>query len=733
MTNLIHFDSEKGIFVLANKHISYIMEIVENHYLIHRYWGQKISSYHFSNRPLLKKRTFASTPFPEKPMISPDFLPFEFPTAHQGDFRNSAIEIMNSDSENISRFTYHTYEILDGAIGLNELPHARENEEKAQTLIIHLVDSVANLTLKLFYTIFEDSAAIVRSSTIENLSSYPIQINKLLSASIDTLYENQLSTTFYGSHQKEFQLNQAKINHGIFKIGTTRGASGPQYPPYLAITANNVSEFHGSIHAMTLLYSGNHEALIERDQYNHLRMQVGLNSESFSWTLEPNQTFQSPQAVLVFSNQGYNGASQIFHQFFDEHVINPLWRTKERPVVINSWEMAYFDVNETIMKTLIDSASHLGFETVVLDDGWFGNRNNSKTSLGDWFTNQEKFPSGIKHLVDYGKKKNISFGIWFEPEMISPETALMKKHPEWVMRNKSYEPILGRSQYFLDLTNTEVQKFIIDTVSNAINDYGLTYIKWDMNRHMTDPFSLKPKSKNSLEYSHRYILGLYSIMNQLTTNHPNILFENCSSGGGRLDPGMLFYFPQTWISDNTDGFDRQKIQYGASHLFPISSITGHVSDVPNHQTGRYTPFKTRAALASSTNMGYEMNIIDLTSEEKTHISQHIENYKKERSLIFHGDFYRLSSPFHSNITSWMFIDNKKEEAIIYVFRNLYHVNELSFVIKIPYLDNDSYYIDQQTKERYSGSELAHCGLSIFNAPSDFIVHKIHLKRCNDGL
>ncbi|WP_049827699.1 alpha-galactosidase [Paenibacillus polymyxa] len=728
MNPLIHFVEEKKVFHLTNNYVSYIIEIVEDTYLLHRYWGQKITSYNFSNRPKLKKRTFAATPDMNIPELSLEFLPQEVSLPHQGDFRNSSLKIRNEDGQGITRFVYVGYEILDEALTLQDLPSARSNEAFCQTLIVHLYDKVANIALDLFYTIFEDSPIIVRSTKVINEGSSTIKVEKLLSASLDIRYENQVCTSFYGTHQKEFQMNRNDIKHGLFKIGSARGASGPQYPPFIALS-KEATEFQGEVHAMTLLYSGNHEEILERDQYNNLRMQIGLNEEGFSWTLKSGETIQSPQALLVYSNQGFNSNSQAFHTFFNNHLINPSWKKRKRPIVINSWEMTYFDVSEALLKKLIDSASLLGFETVVLDDGWFGKRNSSKTSLGDWKVDEKKFPNGIKSLVDYAKEKGIDFGIWFEPEMISPDTNLIKQHPEWVMKSKSYEPILGRSQYFLDLTNKEVQNFVIKTLSDAITNFGVNYIKWDMNRHMTDPFSPTETENNSQEFSHRYMLGFYHIISTLTSSHPEVLFENCSSGGGRLDPGMLFYFPQTWISDNTDALDRQQIQYGASYMFPISSITGHVSDVPNHQTGRITEFEIRAALASSTNMGYEMDVIAMSEEEMKKVANHISTYKRERKLVFEGEFYRLSSPNESNICSWMFVDGDKSNAIIYVFRNTYQVFDLSLLVRIPYLDQEANYLEVITNATYSGSELYNCGISLENPKGDFIVHKLILKKC----
>ncbi|WP_270274627.1 alpha-galactosidase [Enterococcus casseliflavus] len=724
MGKLVKHDSQNNVFLLSNAHISYVMEIVENDYLVHRYWGESIKSYNFSNKPKLKKRTFAATPHGEKPEFSPEFLPFEFPSMNQGDFRSPALQVETKNGETIVRFKYDTFEVVPTTIVPPDLPHVRSTDEYAETLCIVMKDELSNIELTLYYTIFDNSPIIIRSSKIENKGPDQLKIRKNLSASVDTLYDDQIVTTFYGTHQKEFQMNRSSIQHGVFKIGSSRGASGPQYPPYIALS-KDADESHGNVHAMTLIYSGNHEITLERDQYNFLRLQIGLNSDTFSWHLNRDESFYSPQAVLNFSSDGFNGSSQNFHHFFKNHLISPNWKDRQRPIVINSWEMSYFGVNESIVKNLIDSAVELGFETVVLDDGWYSNRNSSKTSLGDWEINRDKFPNGIKPLVNYAKENGIGFGIWFEPEMISPDTRLIKNHPDWVMRSPNHEPLLGRNQYILDLTNSDVQQFIISTLENAILEYGITYVKWDMNRHITDPFS-QTQHFYPAEYSHRYILGLYKILEAITSKFPEILFENCSSGGGRSDPGMLYYFPQTWISDNTDALDRQSIQFGASYLFPISSITGHVSDIPNHQTGRKSSFKTRACLASSTNMGYEMDIISLNDQEKKEIKKHLVEYKLERDLIMNGKFHRLVSPFNKNTCSWVFYNDT--EAILYFFRNTYQVFDLSLIIKIPVLDSSSFYKEESTDRIYSGSELANCGLSLENPIGDLLVNKVKLKK-----
>ena len=726
---MILYDNQRQVFHLMNDNISYVFEIVEDSYLAHRHWGKRIESYSFSNKPTLKKRTFAAMTIPERPEFSLEYVPQEVSFPNQGDYREPSVQIRMSNGYTVSRFGYEKFEISDGAPEFTAFPHARDiTASDSQTLTIHLVDPVSSIRLLLFYTIFEDADVIIRSSKIINESRSSVMIEKLSSASIDMRYDGQLSTTFYGTHQKEYQLNRQPISHGKFSVGSNRGASGPQYPPYLSIS-KDATEFAGDVHAMTLIYSGNHLSNLERDQYNHLRLQIGLNPDTFAWQLGPGESFQSPQAVLSFSDKGYNGNSNAFHQFFNKHLIPQNWVKKPRPVLVNSWEMSYFDVSEKIMKDLIDSAKEMGFETVVLDDGWFGERTSSKTSLGDWQVDANKFPNGIKPLVDYAKEQGLQFGIWFEPEMISPNSDLVKSHPDWVMRTAEYEPLLGRSQYILDLTNAEVQTFIIDLLTRSIEDFGVSYIKWDMNRHMTDPASNLPNRTHANEYSHRYMLGLYRILDTITTLFPEVLFENCSSGGGRLDPGMLYFMPQTWASDNTDGLDRQRIQYGVSYLFPPYSLTGHVSSVPNHQTGRVIDFETRKHLASSTNMGYEMDIMQLSDHEKAVVKAHVEGYKEDRDFLMASEFYRLESPFDTNHCTWMFTDEARNKIIVYLFRNTYDVSELSFLIKIPFIDLKANYVEVNSRKQYSGSELANCGIALENPIGDHLALRLDFEKC----
>lgn len=552
-------------------------------------------------------------------------------------------------------------------------------------------------------------------------------INKMMSASIDIPFDNQVLTSFSGSHQAEFQLQKKEIHPGRCIQSTRRGASGPQYPPFLAISSANTDNFSGEVKAMTLIYSGEHAESVERNQYDFVRLQIGLNPDSFSWKLKPNDSFQTPQAVLTYSKDGFNGMSQQFHRFTKDHLVPPQFAHRYAPILVNSWEMTYFDVNHEKISSLISKAAQLGFEAVVLDDGWFLGRENSRSSLGDWTVDRKKFPDDLHPLIQTCHEHDLQFGIWFEPEMISQRSLLAQEKPHWIVRSKNHTPLYSRHQYCLDLSQTEVQDWLIDTLTHFIQSYQVDYIKWDMNRHLVEHESQITALGSAKEFAHRYMLGLYRIVDTITKRFPDLLIENCSSGGGRLDYGMLYYFPQTWASDNTDGFDRQSIQDGASYLFHPYQLTGHVSVTPNHQTQRHTPLQTRQDLASATNMGYELNLLEFSEEEEVVIMEHIKEYKKQRPLIKHGNFYRLQSPFTTNQTAWLFESPDKSHYQLFAFRNIFKVSQFHTILKIPYLDSNAHYRDQFGRE-FSGAELVHSGIHIPFAASDFQSYSLELYR-----
>ena len=722
----IQFDKESNYFHLSNTQISYIMELYQNQQLFHRYWGPKLRQFHAWNQAPSKKKTFAAFSTFDHPNESLEFYPLEFSLPYQGDYMEPSLEVTLDNLSQIVKFHFQSYEILDGSPMLDELPHARNNEASpAKTLILTFTDELSQLTLTHYYTIFQNHDIILRSYQLSNHSQNTVTIDKLMSASFDIPYDHQVLTTFNGSHQAEFQLQTREIYPGRTIQSTRRGASGPQYPPFIAISEAKADDFTGEVKAMTLIYSGNHTETVERNQYDFIRLQIGLNPDSFSWKLRPHESFQTPQAVLAYSQSGFNGMSQQFHHFTQQHILPPQWTNRFAPILVNSWEMSYFDVNEENILALISKAAQLGFEAVVLDDGWFLGRQNSRTSLGDWSVDKEKFPNDLHPLIKTCHDKGLQFGIWFEPEMISPQSILAQEKPHWIVRSKHHQPLYSRHQYCLDLSQKEVQDWMIETLTQFIRTYQVDYIKWDMNRHLVENEIQGTTLGSAKEFSHRYMLGLYRVIDCITKQFPDLLIENCSSGGGRLDYGMLYYFPQTWASDNTDGFDRQAIQHGASYLFHPYQLTGHVSVTPNHQTQRTTPFQTRLDLATATNMGYELNILEFTEKEEQEVTKHLSDYKQARNIIKSGNFYRLQSPFTSNQTAWLFESLDKKQYQIFAFTNLFKISQQHHILKIPYLDPSANYKDQEGRE-FSGAELVYSGIHIPFGERDFQSYTLEL-------
>ena len=727
MTN-IQFDSKTNYFYIQNSRMTYIVELFQNSHLLHRYWGPHISNFKAWNQTPNQKKTFAAFSDFDNPTESLEYYPHEFSLPYQGDYMEPSLEVTLANLSQIVHFHFQSYQIIEGTPELDGLPHVRNNQDSpAQTLKVTFVDEQAQLILEHYYTVFQQHDIILRSYKLINLGKNPVTINKFMSASFDIPFDNQVLTSFSGSHQAEFQLQKRVIQPGRSILSTRRGASGPQYPPFLAISNANTDDFSGEVKAMTLIYSGEHAESVERNQYDFVRLQIGLNPDSFSWKLEPNDSFQTPQAVLAYSRSGFNGMSQVFHHFTRAHLVPPQFANRYAPILVNSWEMTYFDVNHEKMSSLISKAAQLGFEAVVLDDGWFLGRENSRSSLGDWTVDKEKFPDDLHPLIQACHKQGLQFGIWFEPEMISQQSILAQEKPHWIVRSKNHAPLYSRHQYCLDVSQKEVQDWLIDSLSQFISTYQVDYIKWDMNRHLVEHESQITILGSAKEFAHRYMLGLYRIIDSITKRFPDLLIENCSSGGGRLDYGMLYYFPQTWASDNTDGLDRQAIQDGASYLFHPYQITGHVSVTPNHQTQRHTPLQTRQDLASATNMGYELNLLEFSEEEEKRVIKHISEYKQSRHLVKYGNFYHLKSPFTSNQTAWLFESQDKSHYQFIAFNNVFKVSQHHAIFKIPYLDQDANYVDQFGRE-FSGAELVHSGLHIPFAASDFQSYTLELSR-----
>lgn len=709
---MIYFDKEQQVFHLSNKKISYLIAIEENNYLSHLYFGKKINQYSGNHRYPRIDRSFSPNP-PNSidRNLSLDTLLMEFPGNGFGDFREPAYNIKLTNGSRVVDFRYKDYRISTEKERLSGLPATyTTNEGEAETLTLVLEDKVSQLNLEISYSIFSYLNVITRSAKLINFGAQKVEINRLASLSLDFPATNFDLLHLNGTWARERYLTRESVNTGIKVLDSKRGSSSHQQNPFAVLAEPSTSENYGIAYGFSLIYSGNHETVIQKDPYDQARLIMGINSYNFSWQLEAGKSFQTPEAAMVFSEDGLNGMSQTFHELFNHHLTRGQFKQNERPVLINNWEATYFDFDEPKIMKIVDEAANLGIEMFVLDDGWFGNRENDQSSLGDWFEHPTKLVSGLKGLSQKVHQKGMKFGIWFEPEMISEASELYKVHPDWAFAVPSREKSLGRSQYVLDFSRKDVRENLYEQMKKVLDNATIDYIKWDMNRNMTEVYSKLLPADQQGEVAHRYILGLYEFLEKLTKEYPNILFESCSGGGGRFDPGMLYYMPQTWTSDNTDAIARLKIQYGTSLVYPISSMGSHVSAIPNHQTGRKTSLKLRGDVAMSGIFGYELDLTALEMSEKNEIKEQVTFYKKHRRLLQYGKFIRLKSPFEENETVWMLVSGDRTEALLFYFRVLAEASNPITTLKLTGLSEDICY--RIGEKNYFGDELMNLGLPI---------------------
>ena len=707
------FDERNQVFHLSNKTISYIIGLERAAYLSHLYFGKAIKRYHNSRKYPLIDRSFSPNPagLPLKTRdFSLDVLPQEMPSHGHGDFRNPAVQIKQVNGSSITDFVYDSYEIIAGKPALKRLPATYvESDSEAETLVITLVDRLLDLTLKLSYTIFADRQVIARNSFLENKGQESVIIKKIASASLDLVSQDLELISLAGRHNKEREIERQTVQRGTRIIDSKRGSSSHQANPFIALVSSKTDEFTGTAIGLALVYSGNHEMLVERDQFEQTRVMAGINPFGFEWELAPSQSFQSPEALLVFSDQGLNGMSQAFHDVLQNRLARGKFRHADRPILINNWEATYFDFNTDKIKAIVDGAADLGIELFVLDDGWFGKREDDTSGLGDWFENTDKLSGGLAGISDYVHGKNMSFGLWFEPEMVNADSDLYRAHPDYALQIPNRSISTSRDQYVLDFSRKDVRETIIARMRHILDTVNIDYIKWDMNRSLTDVYSSTLDSANQGEVFHRYVLGLYEMLETLTTEYDHILWEGCSGGGGRFDPGFLYYMPQSWTSDNTDAVERLDIQYGTSLLYPISSMGSHVSVVPNHQTHRVTGLDIRGDVAMSGVFGYELNVQDMTIAEKVTVSEQVAFYKQHRQLLQYGKFHRLVSPFETSHAAWLFVNPDKSQAIAFYFRKFAESAGPLHTIKFAGLDPEKVY-QVNGEASYGGDELMHVGI-----------------------
>ncbi|MGC6767895.1 alpha-galactosidase [Enterococcus sp. LJL51] len=707
---MITYDEKQQVFHLSTNKISYLIQVEDGGLLAHLYFGKAVQSYHGQFRYPRADRSFSpNPPLAKDRLFSFDTVLQELP-GNPGDFRVPALELLHESGSSVSDFRFEDYEIIQGKKSIPGLPATYAMEKEASTLIITLKDQLYDIYLDLFYTVFDNQAVLVRSSRLRNESAETLAIQKLASLSLDFASSSFELVHLSGSWSRERMIQREVVAPGTKALSSRRGSSSHHENPFAALVAPETTEAAGEAYGFSLVYSGNHETTIERDPYEQTRVTMGINSQQFSWSLEAGNDFYTPEAVLVYSDEGLNGMSQSFHYLFQHHLIRGRFKYEPRPVLANNWEATFFDFNEEKIMEIAKEAKELGAELFVLDDGWFGKRDADNSSLGDWYEYEGKLSRGLAQLSKEIHGLGLSFGLWFEPEMISEQSELYKKHPDWAFHVPGREKTIGRGQFVLDFSRADVRETVYQQMKAILDHVQVDYIKWDMNRNMTDVYSVLLKKEQQGETAHRYILGLYEFLERMTTEYPDILFESCSGGGGRFDPGMLYYMPQVWASDNTDAVSRMAIQYGTSLVYPVSTIGAHVAAVPNHQTGRTTSLETRGNVAMSGLFGYELDLTHLSDGEREELKEQTNFYKSHRQLIQYGTYYRLKSPFEGNEVSWQFVAPDQSEALVFYSRVLAEASAPFHVLKLTGLNPEKSY---RIKDKVvGGDELMNIGLYI---------------------
>lgn len=721
----IEFNQNNTVFQLNTENTTYQMKVDQYGVLLHLYYGGKIHGdaeyiITYVDRGWSGNINDAGS----DRNYTLDSLPLEYSGTGTGDFRNSTIMLENADGTDTCDLRYVSHEIVKGKYKLEGLPAVYASDEEAESLSIILRDSVSNVQVELLYGVLEKEDIITRSVKIRNLGNGKIVLKKAASACLDFLYGNYDLISFYGTHAMERQFQRTEIGHGTYTIGSRRGVSSHQYNPAVILAEKNATEDTGSCYGMVFAYSGNFLFEAEHDQNGQTRAIIGLQSERFRYPLEQGETFVVPETILTYSDHGFTTLSQRYHQCMMNHVCRGKYVHETRPVLINSWEASYFDFNGETIYQLAKEAKELGIDMVVLDDGWFGHRNDDRSSLGDWYVNEEKLECTLGDLVQRINSLGVKFGIWIEPEMISEDSKLYEEHPDFALEIPGRKPVHARDQLVLDFSRRDVRDYIFNQICNVLDNANVEYIKWDMNRAIIDLYSLE-KENGKILYD--FVLGVYDFAERLMQRYPNILMEGCCSGGGRFDAGMLHYAPQIWCSDNTDAIDRIRIQYGTSFFYPIPTMGAHVSAVPNHQTGRVTSLNTRGVVAMAGTFGYELNPAILSGQEKEEIIEQVNIFKQHADLIRDGKYYRLSNPFDDVYAAWAFVSEDKTKVLMSVVAlEVHKIKEVNYV-KLKGLDSEAKYYDEKTGKSYYGSALMKVGMALPEMRGDYPAYQMHLQ------
>lgn len=721
----IKFYPEEQLFKLDTATSSYVIAVFKEGYLLNYYYGAKIPDVNFKDYYF---REYFASFSPHNAAVgdwtfSPDVAPLEYSGFGVGDFRKAAVAIRNSDGNDCTDFRYEGYKIFSGKPALKGLPATYANDEgECETLEIYASDKVTGAKAVLSYTVFEKYGAMTKNVRIINSSDKAMDIEKVYSSSLSL---NSMDFDFlhlYGRHCAERNMARTPLEHGHTSISSARGSSSHFHNPFAALLRHGAGEDSGEVYGFNLVYSGNFDITADVDYYGTTRVNMGINPDGFLWRLEPGEEFQTPEAVLVYTNEGLGEMSRIFHRLYMNNLIRGRWKREKRPLLINSWEAAFFDFDTDKLVSFAERAKELGIEMLVMDDGWFGKRNSDNCSLGDWYVNEDKLKGGLGVLIDKVNALGLKFGIWYEPEMISPDSDLYRAHPDWCIHVPGRERSIGRQQYVIDMSREDVRENIYGQMKSVLGKYNIEYLKWDFNRNITEAGSALLSYEHGEELFHRFILGTYEVMGRLNEDFQDLLIENCSGGGGRFDPAMLYYSPQIWASDNTDAIERIAIQFGTSLCYPASTMGAHVS--MNGRTG----FETKGNVAMWGTFGYELDPNHLSERDREVVKRQVADYHKYYDLIHYGDLYRMVSPWENSYdSSWEFVSPDKSEMLYTNVVMRYNHCRTKFV-RFKGLDAKRYYRLEESGETYSGAFLMNAGLNLSKKPSgtgeSFVMHFI---------
>ena len=727
---MIIYEEQNQLFTLRTCNTVYQMKVDRYKVLLHTYYGADIEGGDLS--ALFECADHSFSPNPNEAGMdrtySLDVMPQEYSTCGVGDFRLPSIELELPNGSHSADLRYAGYDLRKGKYALPELPAFYGSEEEAETLVLYLEDAAAGVTVELYYGVLEELDLITRAARVVNHGREPIRLCRCASLCLDFLRSDMDFITFDGHHLMERCFDRAPLRSGIQSVGSIRGASSHQHNPFVMLCDANADEDMGMCYGAMLLYSGNFEAAVECSQYENSRLVMGIHPWHFCWTLAPGEAFTSPEAALVCSPCGFGQMSRQFHRAVREHLLRDPYGRKRKPVLINNWEATYFDFTADRLVSIAKEASDMGIELFVMDDGWFGDRNDDNSGLGDWWVNEKKLPGGLEGLASGIHDLGMVFGIWVEPEMVNENSALYREHPDWVLRIPGRAPARGRGQLVLDFSRKEIRDHIYHQLQAVFSKAPIAYIKWDMNRSLTDVWSAALPADRQGEVYHRYVLGVYDLLERIRRDYPQILIEGCCGGGGRFDGGMLYYTPQIWCSDDSDAIDRLRIQYGTSFCYPPCTMGAHVSAVPNEQNGRITPMKTRGIVAMSGAFGYEMDLSKCTEGEKDEIRRQIETYKMHYELISRGDYYRLSSPYGKDLfTAWEHVSADRKEALVSLVAGNVRPASPFHRLHLKGLDPSLQYQVNQGEEIYSGSVLMQAGYPLPAIREDYQSMQLYLE------